>query len=268
MNIKSQFQYDFQVSVSSSQIGIGKWSWITTKSESEISAKRKMKKHRFDVLPIVKKDGTVTHYFSTQKWNDYSSLNKNEIDSTRAIYYRTSLRDLVRKFIEDGRHFYFLTDNKEILGLVSYVNLNCQLVYNYLFIILSDIERKLADLLRAHIEESKLIEQFKNSDDTHLNHIASEYQKSISSNNDTDVFQHMYLQTLGICLKKNIKQLPVKYKGLNKFQKKFGAGNIYSNLRNKIMHPVRPILSDKESIKQIDELLTDYEEMQEIWSIK
>ena len=119
-----------------------------------------------------------------------------------------------------------------------------------------------------HLDEEELLEQFEKSDNSHLNELAKKFKESVVTNNDTEVFQHMYLQTLGICLKKNINQLPVKYKRLISFQKKFGTGNIYSNLRNKVMHPVRPILSDFESINEIDELLTDYEKMQEIWSPK
>lgn len=110
MNIKKQFHYNPEVEVSASQIGISKWDWISTKSTEEKIAAEIMLNNRFDVLPIENEDGTFNSYFSTQEWNIYSSLNKNKINDAQTIYYRLSLKDLVRKFKNDNRHYYFLTD--------------------------------------------------------------------------------------------------------------------------------------------------------------
>ena len=74
----------------------------------------------------------------------------------------------------------------------------------------------------------------------------------------------MYLQTVGITLKKFISELPMEYKPLNKYSSKFRTQGVYNLIRQKVMHPVRPILSDKKSICQIDELLTDYIEIKNI----
>lgn len=38
----------------------------------------------------------------------------------------------------------------------------------------------------------------------------------------------------------------------------FSSEGTYGKLRNKIIHPVRPILSDHSTIAQMDELITDY----------
>ena len=152
MNIKKQFQYDPAIEVSASQIGISKWNWISIKSNDETQALSLMKTNRFDVLPIENEDGTVTSFFSTQEWNKYDSLNKSRIKDAATIYYRLSLKDLVRKFKEEERHFYFMTDYNEVLGLVSFVNLNCQLVYNYLFFIIADIERSVSEILKKYID--------------------------------------------------------------------------------------------------------------------
>jgi len=144
--------------------------------------------------------------------------------------------------------------------------MNCELVYNYLFVIVSDIERTIADILRKYVPHNLVLEQFEKSDKTFLNDIAMRYKASVSTNNDTDIFQHMYLSSLGVCMKYNVDRLPETLQLLDKFRTKFSGGNVYSEIRNKIMHPVRPILSDEQSINQIDTLFTDYEEMQEIWS--
>lgn len=264
MNIKKEFQHDPAIEVSASQIGISKWDWISTNSIEEKDAIEIMKKHRFDVLPIENKDGTFNSYFSTQKWNIYTSLNKNKINDAQSIYYRLSLKDLVRKFKNDDRHYYFLTDYNQILGLVSYVNLNCQLVYNYLFYIIADIERSVSEILKDNVSQDKILSEFKQSEDNHLLELSNTFQKSIDTNNDSDIFQHMYLQTVGITLKKFISELPNEYKPLNKYSSKFGTQGVYNLVRQKVMHPVRPILSDEKSINQIDELLTDYIEIKNI----
>jgi len=58
-----------------------------------------------------------------------------------------------------------------------------------------------------------------------------------------------------------LNELPNEYKELNKYSSKFGTEGVYNLVRQKVMHPVRPILSDKNSINQIDELLYDYTEI-------
>lgn len=264
MTIKKQFHYDPEVEVSASQIGISKWDWISTKSTDENLAVEIMKNNRFDVLPIENEDGTFNSYFSTQEWNVYSSLNKNKINDAQTIYYRLSLRDLIRKFKNDDRYYYFLTDHDQILGLVSYVNLNCQLVYNYLFFIIADIERSISKILKMHVSQDIILSDFEKSKDKHLSELVVSYRKSIKDNSDSDIFQHMYLQTVGITLKKFINELPNEYKSLIKFSSKFGTQGVYNLVRQKVMHPVRPILSDKKSINQIDELLNDYIEIKNI----
>jgi arsenate reductase-like glutaredoxin family protein len=264
MNIKKQFLYDPVVEVSASQIGISKWDWVSTKSTEEKIAVEIMRNNRFDVLPIENMDGTFNSYFSTQEWNAFSSLNKNKINDAHTIYYRLSLKDLVRKFKNDGRHYYFLTDYDQILGLVSYVNLNCQLVYNHLFFIIADIERSVSGILKKYVSQDKILTVFEQSDDKHLLKLYENFQKNINENNDNDIFQYMYLQTVGITLKKFLNELPNEYKELNKYSSKFGTEGVYNLVRQKVMHPVRPILSDKNSINQIDELLYDYTEIKNI----
>lgn len=75
----------------------------------------------------------------------------------------------------------------------------------------------------------------------------------------------MYLQAIGITLDKFVHFLPDEYKSLNKYSSKFSPNGSYGTIRNKIMHPVRPILNDKDTISNIHELLQDYSKMSEIF---
>lgn len=262
MNIKRHFQYEPSVEATVSQIGISRWNWVSTKSSDQAKAKEIMSQKRFDVLPIENNNGSFTSYYCTQKWNDYKHLNKLNINENQAIYYRLTFKDLIRKFKNEERYYYFLTGYEQVLGLISYVNLNCQLVYNYLFFVISDIERSVSGILSNFIAQETILNEFENSEDKHLRKIAYNFRKSMEKNEDNNIFQQMYLQTIGITVKKFLSDLPDNLKKLAKFSSKFSS--VYSPLRNKIMHPVRPILSDKKSIDQIDELLNDYQKIKNI----
>ena len=260
MNIKNKFRYYPSIDVIASQIGISKWNWVDIKEHNEEKAKAIMRENRFDVLPITEKDKTVNYYYSTQEWNNYESLNKLPIDNAPKIYYQMSLRDLIRKFNKERNHYYyFLTDENEVLGLVSYVNLNSQLVYNYLFQVLSDIERSILNFLKNYISQEEIIREFSNSDNKHLIELVKMFEEAIAYNSDSDIFQHLYLQDIGILLKKFENKLPNDKKKLLSFRKKFSPENTYTILRNKVMHPVRPILTEPNTISKINELLDDYE---------
>ena len=202
MNIQKQFQYDPSIDVTASQIGISKWNWTYIKSNDISEATTIMKKNRFDVLPIENADGLVTSYYSTVEWNNYDHLNISKILEAQTIYYRMSLKDLIKKFMDDKRHFYFLTDYSQILGLVSFVNLNCQLVYNYLFYLLSDIERSVSTLLKNHIHQDTVIMMLKSSTDNHQQEVYKSYIKNVEANQDVDIFQLMYLQ---MCIRDSLR---------------------------------------------------------------
>lgn len=264
MDIRKHFDYNPTIDLTAAHIGINKWDWETINSEDENKAKEIMKQKKYDVLPVKNSNGTITKYFSTRIWNNYENLNLNGIELSNSVYYRISFIDLIKKFNSEKKHFYFLTNYNEILGLVSYVNINCLVVYNYLYQVLADLEQTIAYLLRAHIEQNEILEVFKKSEDIHLNEVVADFEKSVIQGIDNTIFEHMYLQTVGVTLGKFYDKLPVEFKELNKFTNKFTSNGIYNLLRKRIMHPVRPILNDTETISKLDCLLTDFQEIKEI----
>jgi len=266
MDLRKHFEYNPTIDLTAAQIGINKWHWDTINSEDEEKAKEIMKQKKYDVLPIKNSDGTITKYFSTRIWNNYENLNLIGIELSNSVYYRLSFIDLIKKFNSEKKHYYFLTNYNEILGLVSYVNLNCLAVYNYLFQVIADLEQTIAYFLKEYIEQNEILKLFKKSDDTHLREIVADFEKSVSKGSDNTIFEHMYLQTIGITLGKFYNKLPVKFQKLNKYTNKFTANGIYNLLRKSIMHPVRPILNDSETISKIDILLTDFQEIKELFS--
>jgi hypothetical protein len=262
MDIRKYFAYNPTIDITAAQIGINKWDWETINSKDEDRAKEIMKQKRYDVLPIKNSDGSFTEYFSTRNWNNYDKLNLDSMNSSNSIYYRFSFIDLIKKFRKENKRYYFLTNYSEILGLVSYVNLNCLVVYNYLYQVIADLEQTFANLLKKYIEKNEIIGVFEKSDDPHLKDILVDFNKSVNQGNDNTIFEHMYLQTVGITLGKFHNKLPEQFRILNKYTKNFSANGAYNELRNVVMHPVRPI--EPETIQLIDILLSDYQEIKEI----
>lgn len=268
MDVKKQFEYNPILDLTAAHIGINKWDWETIDSEDEDIAREIMRINKYDVLPVVEKDGRILKYFSTRVWNNYESLNLMNVAQADSIYYRISIFDLIRKFNEDNRHYYFLTNHKDVLGLVSYVNLNCQAVYNFLFQIIADIEQSIAYLLKGIVKQEDILHYFDSSSDIHLKEVARTFYESANKGADNTIFEHMYLQTVGITLRNFSSQLPNSLKKLNKYSSKFSPEKVYGKLRNKVMHPVRPIINDRETIKEINELLLDYLDIKEILRYK
>lgn len=268
MDIRKHFEYNPILDLTAANIGINKWSWTDIDGEDKKRAKEIMRSNKFDVLPIVGSDGQVDKFFSTRVWNQYDRLDCTSINTNNTIYYQLSFNDLIGKFKEQESHFYFLTNSKEVLGLVSYVNLNCQAVYNYLYQILADLEKSTSDALRKCLSEESVLNMLKRSSDTIQNKIAEKFEIAVKQGVETSIFHFFYLQTLGIMLKKFEYEIQLSFPSLNTYQNKFLADGTYGQLRNKIMHPVRPILSDQNTIAQMHELLTDYSAIKAILSRK
>jgi hypothetical protein len=260
MDTKSYFKIIPSYDLTAAQIGISKWDWDCIGSSDEAKARDIMIEKRYDVLPIVEPDGQTYRFFCTREWNNYSSLNELRIDDHTAIYYRTSLLDLVKKFKEEGRHYYFLKDHNNIVGLVSLVNLNDPTVYNYLYQILADIERKFSLILKtSSVSEELILDYFLNSSDEHLKDIAKNYRDQKGKGLEISLYDHMYLQSIGIAFKYFNNKLDVRFRKLTSFTKKMSSIGSYNHIRNNIMHPVKSLITSKASLSQLNELLDDFE---------
>lgn len=259
MDVKRKFEYDPSVDVTACQIGISKWSWIALDQCNHEDAKKRMEQNRFDVLPVQNADGEIEYFFCTKRWNDYSEIECLDVCQAESIYYRTSLKDLISMFNSGDKHFYFLEDSSQILGLVSFVNLNCQLVYNYMYYVISEIERNVSNALSHYISEEDILNMMNASSDPLYQKFTKKYRELQQESCDNNIYQHLYLMMIGKILVKFNYTLPNHLKSLGDYSDKFGKDGTYNLIRNKVMHPVRPILSDHDSIEQMNELLTDFE---------
>ncbi|WP_422004973.1 hypothetical protein [Roseivirga pacifica] len=261
---KSDFSYNIEIKVTAAQIGINKWDWIFANGKSEARAKRLMKKHKFDVLPIKDDKGQFKEYYSTRIWNNYDGLNRNLIDSTTTIYYNTGLRELIKRFNKESRHYYFLTDYEEIVGLVSLANLSCQAVYNYLYYIISGIETSVSSFLQERVSQEFVISEFEKREGT--DHYENAIRRFNADSQEHSFYDYLDFKDLALVINKFQKELRGDEKGLLNFYKKFESS--YNDLRIKVMHPVRTLLTTHEAISQIDELLDDYSSIMNITNKK
>jgi hypothetical protein len=263
MNIRRYFDYNPELELTVAQIGINKWDWVDIDGERIQEAKEKMQSNRFDILPIVE-NGVCSSYFKTKEWGNFNTIEVHHISDDDKLYYRLSFIDLLRNMLKNQKQFYFLTDTQENLGLISINNLNCLAVYNFLFQITASIERIVSDFLKEILNEDEVIEILKNTSDNQANSVVENYLKLKSKNSENTIFEHLYLQTLGTILKNVAHKIPKDKKDILTYRKKFCADNLYWDIRNKVAHPVRPLFTDKKSIENVNELISDYLKIKEI----
>lgn len=258
---KTDFNYNPEIKVTAAQIGINKWDWVCLENDKEEEAKNLMREHKFDVIPIINEKGQFSQYFSTRVWNNYDGLNLNTIDESSTIYYNTGLRELIKKLNKEKRHYYFLTDYEEVVGLVSYANLSCQAVYNYLYFIISGIETGVSALLQIRIDSELIIAEFEQRQEPHYQTTLKRYRED---NGEYPFYDYLDFKDLGLIINKFQNELKGKERALVSYYKKFESD--YNELRKKVMHPVKTLLTTEKSIAQIDSLLDDYASIMEIIS--
>ena len=118
--------------------------------------------------------------------------------------------------------------------------------------------RKVSDLIRLHVSEKRIIEILRTTSDKTAREILSEFEKLKQGNNENNIFENLYFPTLSTVLKHVISDLPEQCQGIRAYRKKFHANNVYGKLRNAVAHPVKPLFTSRDSISDVDELITDY----------
>jgi hypothetical protein len=275
MNIKSHFYFEPSIDLNAAHIGINRWNWDKIEQDDIEMAKSIMSSKRYDVLPIEIPGRRVEEYFATEHWNKFKpaeiEIEKRRIQDAPKIYYRLSFNDLIRKFKNHGSHYYFLINSDDVLGLVSKANLHHQAVYNYMYFVLSDLEKSFRDFFRSNLDEDaveKLLGE-KSRNDKRLTKVLDQYEVAKKHNRDTDIFDCTYITDLSIFLKHFNKLKLKSAQNLNpelrRIGKEFAAKKPYSIIRNDVAHN-NTIFSTPESIEHIDHLLSDYQRVKEILS--
>lgn len=150
--------------------GINKLDWINIcESKTIKDASQMMSAYKFDVLPIINKDNSYSHYYTTIRWSDYSTGNiiKKEIDASNTLYYLTSIEDAINKFDSSKSNYFFLDNLSETVGLITIGNLNCKHVYLYLYNLIIQLEHKMGSYIyHKDINDNELIKLFEDRENS------------------------------------------------------------------------------------------------------
>lgn len=246
------------VDINAAVVGISKarWTCIEDSDTAKEQAAAIMHQHRFDVLPIV--NGTeVKKYFRTHEWNDYSSISQETITHRDVIPFHTHIRDVIKGLAVESRGFYFLHNERRIVGLISVVNLNCRQVKVYLFSLLSELEVRLGNFIASHVSEDELLKMtFGKKEKEKHEDVKKRYQEDKTTGVDTRFVEYLYLSNLiNIIIERKL------YERLGysrtRFEKRLGSLN---DLRHAVAHPARSIITDKHPVEKLWERIDRVEE--------
>lgn len=224
-----------------------RWESIDASNASEDVALEKMTRRRFDVLPIVT-GSTVEAYWQTEKWNDFSSITRKPITDADLISHDTHIRDLIRLLSESSRLFYFLSHDRDIVGLVSVVNLNRRPVKVWLFSLLSEIETRLAQFISSHINDDTLYGTTLGcTTERKYAQVKLRLWEDQDSGLDLPLVEYLYFSDLvNAALDKQLYTTlgyTRKY-----FERSFGS---MVHMRDQVAHPVRSIIRDAHAVGKL-----------------
>jgi hypothetical protein len=232
-----------ELKITAAMVGISdqRWEHVTeAEASNEAGAQSQMREKRFDVLPIVAADGTHD-YFVTAVWNDYSTILRRSITDEALIPYTTDLREVIRRFAFDKRHFYFLSGPKPVVGLISIVNLNCRQVKVFLFNLIAELELVLTVLVARHLSDAALLAMAESrTGDFAISR--NYYEKAKSEGVDAPFVEYLTLSTLI-----NVITSQGLYKPFGYTRTHFEQLGSLVKLRNDVAHSARSLVTNPSS---------------------
>lgn len=255
------FKDDGKVNITAASVGISKRRWICA-NESEIennSYLELMSKNRFDLLPIVLKKETK-EYFITKTPNEFSKIERKKITFEDTLELNANIRNVIDNFSSKKRTFYFLTFQKEIVGLITIGNLNCRQVQIYIFQHLCDLERTLGDFLNNKLNQDEITEWLKNKSNPTKNNKYSEILKLYENLTELDlenkITEHFYFVDFF-----NIVNDLKLYDHLGISGKNWSKFNSINEIRKRIAHPTRSLLDKENTIEKLSKRLRKIDEL-------
>jgi len=243
--------------VNAAMVGISdrRWEYVPeAEAGDEVGICERMRAKRFDVLPIVSADETQ-EYFVTVAWNDYSTIVRKPIRTEDLIPYDTDLREVIRRFALDKRHFYFLSGPKPVVGLISIVNLNCRQVKVFLFNLIAELEIILAALLTRTLSDAILLAMAEGRTGAFAESLKN-YEEAKREGVDAPFVEYLTLPTLI-----NVGTSQRLYEVFGFSRTRFEKLGRLRNLRNAVAHPVRSLITDPSSCVKLWEKLRMIEEV-------
>jgi hypothetical protein len=236
-----------RLKLNAAMIGISdqRWEHVTAAEAGETTnVFSRMRDKRFDVMPIVAA-AEVREYFVTTVWNDYSTIVRKLITPEDLIPYDTDLREVIRRFAVEQRHFYFLSGPKPVVGLISIVNLNCRQVKVVLFNLIAELELVLTTLVDQHLSDAALLAMAE-----HRTGAFAEsrryYEEAKREGVDAPFVQYLTFPTLI-----NIVASQGLYKKFRLSRTRFEKLGSLRELRNAVAHPARSLVANQSSCVEL-----------------
>lgn len=253
-NLNFQQTHHAIPAITISTICISKSDW-TYARHNEIKEQTfdKMQKNKFDVLPIREADGTYKKYFKAKERGDFevNDIRIYEIKPKDCIYHLTNIKDAVKAFAKADRNFFFLKNEKEVVGLITAGNLNSKHVYVYLYNLISQLEFGLGKLInKSGIDDHELIRIFEENNRSAKPN--TRYRREIKKGLDHKFIECAYLGDMAwIIREKNL------HRKIGITGKDFDSSiKLVNKLRNIVAHPVNSLIKGKNSIVELDMALT------------
>ncbi|MNJ95017.1 hypothetical protein D3C87_127210 [compost metagenome] len=253
-----------KVTITAASVGISKLRWKAVSVEDANFGRHidMMKTGRFDHLPIVNNNGSINEYFKTEIVNDYENIVRHKIYHTDTLPLDTLIRDVINKFSTTHRTFYFLTYQKKITGLITLGNLNCKQVQIYIFSLICDLERNLADFVNLSLTPCEIKEYIKKKSEIKKKEaikyikMLEDYNKLISLDLENNFTEHFFfVDFFNIIKDKSL----FAFLNLNKAE--WANLSSINEIRMRIAHPTRSLIDDKNNIIKLGERLNKIDDL-------
>jgi len=164
------------------------------------------------------------------------------IEAGDVVPHKLSLREVIRRFDGDARHFFFLEEGSSIAGLISLANLNSRRARVYLYDLLAELEIRLAKFVGEHVEEARLLGLSLGGESDRLFAASKKrFEADRKKNLESPFVEYLHLwELLQVCKKAGLRQR------LGFSSDAFARARIVNDLRARVAHPVRPIVSKLE----------------------
>ena len=244
-------------------IGISKSEWTyADHNETKENVFGKIKKNRFDIMPVRDAGGIFKKYFKAKEWGNFgvNDIQLFEIKPKDCIDHLTEIKDVIKAFADakSDRNFFFITNGKEAAGLITAANLNSKHVYIYLYNLISQLEFELGRLIsRSGIDDNELVGIFEaNNKSVKPN---TRYRREIKKGLDHKFIEFAYIGDMAWIIRQ--KKL---HRKIRMSAKDFDSSiKLINKLRNIVAHPVNSLIKGKNSIVELDMTIEKIEILKE-----
>ncbi|MFZ1703558.1 MAG: hypothetical protein WAT79_04380 [Saprospiraceae bacterium] len=257
------FYDEGQVKITAASVGISRARWIAI-NETDIDSGKHidlMKSNRFDHLPIIGTNGTITEFFKTDEPNNFNNISKHVINYNDVISLDANIKDVIEKFANEKRTFFFLSFHRNISGLITIGNLNCKQVQIYVFSLVCDLERNLADFLngcKKNIEIEEWVTGKANIEDPADKYfqILKKFKDLTEQDLENQLTEHFFLVDFFTI----ISDMDL-FEKLSYTKKEWKELSSINEIRKRIAHPTRCLLDKENDIFKLYSRLNKIEDL-------